>query len=118
MRQLMTKKIKSKRLGNRHNDYKHLRLRFVKILERSLRSVNRPFFDWVQIRLLVYLGAFFCSLRFIKAFFRNDMPDTTTRVLNVTLAPRDQVYMAVKDCLTSNLAAVHADVKTLNAGVV
>ncbi len=41
----------------------------------------------------------------------NDMPHAPTGVLYVPRPSRDEVYVAVEDRLTSNLAAVHPNIE-------
>jgi hypothetical protein len=42
------------------------------------------------------------------------VPDTTTWIFDITLAPRYQMNVTVKDRLTCYFTAVHADIETLN----
>ena len=45
------------------------------------------------------------------------MTNATAWVLNVAATPWYQVNMAMKDCLTRNLARVDSDIEPINCGI-
>ena len=45
------------------------------------------------------------------------MAHAPSRICDIALSPRDQMYVAVKDCLTGRTTGIYADVKAGNTAV-